>query len=162
MVVASWSAMSRMDLPRSVSLVLGSAGAAVDQVPPRHVLDAAAHLILVVGGAALLLRRRWPAAFFGSEVVLSSVYLARGYPNGPLLTMVGVAAFVFASRRGIWMTLAAAVPAAVVLVVADLVGYAQTGISGRVGAVAQAPLGGCPRADPRPAAGGPLGQGTRG
>lgn len=122
----------------AVSLVLGSAGAAVDQVPPRHVLDAAAHLILVLGGAALLLRRRWPAAFFGSEVVLSSVYLARGYPNGPLLIMVGVAAFVFASRRGIWMTLAAAVPAAVVLVVADLVGYAQTGIAGRVGAVAQA------------------------
>ncbi len=122
----------------AVSLVLGSAGAAVDQVPPRHVLDAAAQVILVLGGAGLLLWRRWPAVFLGSEVVLSSVYLARGYPTGPFLIMVGVAAFVFASRRGIWVTLAGAVPAAVVLVVADLVGYAQTGISGRAGAVAQA------------------------
>jgi len=122
----------------AVSLVMGSAGAAVDQVPPRHLLDAAAQVILVLGGAALLLRRRWPAVFFGSEVVLSSVYLARGYPTGPLLIMVGVAAFVFASRRGIWVTVAGAVSAAVVLVVADLVGYSQTGISGRAGAVAQA------------------------
>lgn len=122
----------------AVSLVLGSAGAAVDQVPPRHVLDAAAQVILVLGGAALLVLRRWPAVFLGSEVVLSSVYLARGYPTGPLLIMVGVGAFVFASRRGIWVTVAGAVPAAVVLVVADLVGYARAGVSGGAGAVAQA------------------------
>lgn len=122
----------------AISLVLGSAGAAVDQVPPHHALDAAAQVILVLGGVVLLLRRRWPDAFLGCEVVLSGVYLARGYPNGPLLIMVAVAAFVFASRRVTWVTLAGIVPAAVLLVVADLVGYSQIGMSGRVGAVAQA------------------------
>jgi len=122
----------------AISLVLGSAGAAVDQVPPHHALDAAAQVILVLGGVVLLLRRRWPDAFLGCGVVLSCVYLARGYPNGPLLIMVAVAAFVFASRRVTWVTLAGIVPAAVLLVVADLVGYSQIGMSGRVGAVAQA------------------------
>jgi len=136
--VGSVSVDVAVALSVAISLLLGSAGAAVDQVPPRHVLDAAAQVILVLGGAALLLRRRWPGVFFGFEVVLSSVYLARGYPIGPLLITVGVAAFVFASRRGIWATLTGAVPAAVVLAVADLVGYAQTGISGSAGAVSQA------------------------
>lgn len=122
----------------AISLVLGSAGAAADQVPPHHALDAAAQVILVLGGVMLLLRRRCPDAFLGGEVVLSSVYLARGYPNGPLLIMVAVAAFVFASRRAVWVTLAGVVPAAVLLVVADVVGYSQIGMSGRVGAIAQA------------------------
>ncbi len=122
----------------AISLVLGSAGAAVDQVPPHHALDAAAQVILVLGGVMLLLRRRWPDAFLGCEVALSCVYLARGYPNGPLLIMVAVAAFVFASRRAVWVTLAGVVPAAVLLVIADVVGYSQIGMSGRVGAVAQA------------------------
>ncbi len=122
----------------AISLVLGSAGAAADQVPPHHALDAAAQVILVLGGVMLLLRRRWPDAFLGGEVGLSSVYLARGYPNGPLLIMVAVGAFVFASRRAIWVTLTGVVPAAVVLVVADLVGYSQIGMSGKAGAIAQA------------------------
>lgn len=41
-----------------------------------------------------------------------------------MLIMVAVAAFVFASRRATWVTLAGVVPAAVLLVVADVpLGY---------------------------------------
>ncbi len=122
----------------AISLLLGTAGAAVDQVPPHHAVDAAADVIVALGGAVLLLRRRWPAAFLGCEIVLSSTYLVRGYPNGPLLIMVAVAAFVFASRRALWVTVAGGVPAAILVVVADLIGYAASGISGKAGAIAQA------------------------
>ncbi len=121
-----------------VTLLLGTAGAALDQVPPRRALDVTARVILVLAAVAILLWRRWPDVFLAGEVVLASVYLARGYPNGPVLIVVAVAAYVFASRRGIWVTLEGAVPAALALVVADLVGYVQTGLSGRAGAVAQA------------------------
>ncbi len=122
----------------AATLVFTSAQAAGDQVPPRHALNSMAEVIFVLASAAIVLWRQWPVAFLAAEVLLSSAYLAYGYPNGPLLIMVALASCTFAYRRGTRVTLAGALPAALVVVVADLIGYARTGLTGRAGAVGQA------------------------
>lgn len=107
-------------------------------VPPRRPLDAFVYVILALAGVALVSRRRVPAALFALEALLGAIYLAHGYPYGPLLVVVGVAAYGYARRRGAAATLGATGPSALALVVAYVMGYAPGGLLGVAGAVAQA------------------------
>ncbi|MCC9310139.1 sensor histidine kinase [Kitasatospora sp. RB6PN24] len=88
--------------------VVGSGAAARHQVPPRHALDAVGYLLLLAGPALLVLRRSRPvAAVVGTAVVLL-VYLAAGYPYGPVFLSFAVAYCVavrLGHRRAAWAAL---------------------------------------------------------
>ncbi|NLU73592.1 sensor histidine kinase [Streptomyces sp. HNM0575] len=71
----------------------GSQGAAANQEGVRTSLDVYARLLLTVGPLLLLVRYRYPrTAVFGCAVA-TTVYLAAGYPYGPVFLSVAVAAF---------------------------------------------------------------------
>ncbi|MFF4231767.1 sensor histidine kinase [Streptomyces sp. NPDC001820] len=76
----------------AVFVMVGSGFAAHGQ-SDREPIDAFARVLLVAGPAMLLLRNRWPVvSVFGvSAVVL--IYFGAGYPYGPVLFVLAVAAF---------------------------------------------------------------------
>ncbi|PYC82147.1 two-component sensor histidine kinase [Streptomyces tateyamensis] len=88
----------------------GSVGAAHRQVPPRHALDALGYLLLLAGPALLVLRRRWPAAVVAATGAVTLLYLAAGYPYGPVVVSFALAyagAVVRGHRRAAGATLGA-------------------------------------------------------
>ncbi len=135
---AGWAVDALLVVVAVTFLLFGARQAAAGHVPPRRSLDAAVYVILALAGVALISRRRTPASRFVLEVLLGSVYLARGYPYGPLLVIVGVAAYGFARRRATAATLVTTGSAALALVIAYAIGYEPSGLLGIAGAVAQA------------------------
>src|SRR3954470_11073801 len=67
--------------------VAGSFGAAANQ-PDRRSIDAVAVVLVLLGPAALFRRDRWPLAAVITSVVAADVYIARGYPYGPIFLSV--------------------------------------------------------------------------
>ncbi|MFF2008601.1 sensor histidine kinase [Streptomyces sp. NPDC058195] len=86
-------------------VMAGSAVAARGQLAGRVPLDLFARLLLLLAVAVLLFRHRRPvAAAFGSAVA-ATVYLAGGYPYGPVFLAVAVGCFgavVAGHRRAAW------------------------------------------------------------
>src|SRR5690606_7563282 len=70
-----------------------------DRQPLRHPLNAFAVSLLLAGPLALIWRDRWPVATVAVAVVSTDLYLAMGYPYGPVFLSVVVAVF-SAIRRG--------------------------------------------------------------
>ena len=89
--------------------VIGSFGAA-DNQPERKAIDALALLLVLAGPAALAFRDRWPLAAAAVAVGAADVYVASGYPYGPIFVSVVVGLFtaVQAGRRRAAWTLATA------------------------------------------------------
>ncbi|MDQ1396121.1 MAG: hypothetical protein QOG64_1380, partial [Acidimicrobiaceae bacterium] len=88
--------------------VVGSFGAEGNQ-PERRPVDAVALVLVVLGPIALGWRDRWPLGAVAISAVAADVYVARGYPYGPIFVSVIVALFVAVQaghRRATW-TLAA-------------------------------------------------------
>jgi signal transduction histidine kinase len=81
-----------------VVVVAGSLGAAGWQVPPRRALDPLAYVLIGVAVAVLPVRRLWPLATLAGTVLAVSAYLALGYPYGPILLTMCVAAYSVAVR----------------------------------------------------------------
>ncbi|MGP3976117.1 sensor histidine kinase [Streptomyces sp. 8N114] len=87
----------RIPWPSSLAVLVvqqvGTTFAAYNQRADTVGLDGAARALLVLGPLLLLLRHRFPrTAVFGASAV-TLVYLAAGYPYGPLLFSVVVAGF---------------------------------------------------------------------
>lgn len=76
---------------------VGTFGAAAAQ-PGRRAPDAVAVLIALAGPASLLVVRRFPRAVLVWVAVLTSVYLLREYPYGPVLASLVVAVVVAVAR----------------------------------------------------------------
>lgn len=70
-------------------------------------------LVTVAAGSAAL--RRWPLLFFGVATVATSVYLLLGYPYGPFMLSVAVAAYTLARHLRLRLAVIAAVLGLVVL-----------------------------------------------
>jgi signal transduction histidine kinase len=89
--------------------VVGSYGAA-DNQPDRRAIDAVALVVVLLGPLALAWRDRWPVAAAAISVAAVDVYVARGYPYGPIFVSVVVALFsaVQAGHRRMTWSVAAA------------------------------------------------------
>ncbi len=89
--------------------VIGSFGAA-DNQPERKAIDALALLLVLAGPAALAVRDRFPLAAAAVAVGAADVYVASGYPYGPIFVSVVVGLFVAVQagrRRATWALAAA-------------------------------------------------------
>ncbi len=89
--------------------VVGSFGAA-DNQPERKAVDALALLLILAGPAALAVRDRWPLAAAAVAIAAADLYVACGYPYGPIFVSVVVGLFVAVQagrRRPTWAVAAA-------------------------------------------------------
>jgi signal transduction histidine kinase len=84
--------------------VAGSFGAANNQ-SDRKGIDALAVVLLLVGPAALAVRDRWPLTAIVASIAAASVYVALGYPYGPVFLSIVVALYngVQLRRRETWI-----------------------------------------------------------
>jgi signal transduction histidine kinase len=101
--------------------VVGSFGAAGNQTDRRSI-DAVAIVLVLAGPAALATRDRWPLGAAAVSMAAAAVYLARGYPFGPIFVSVVVALFVAVQtgrRRETWLLAAAGYLAFVVAEIID-------------------------------------------
>jgi signal transduction histidine kinase len=85
-------------LAAAVVVLVGSGKAAAFQVPPRAALDATAYLLLVLAVAGLTLRRGYPLTTLAVTVGATTLYLALGYPYGPILFTMGIGTYAVSSR----------------------------------------------------------------
>jgi signal transduction histidine kinase len=88
----------------AVFVMVGSGFAAHGQ-PDREPLDAFARVLLLAGPALLLLRNRWPVVSVFGVSAVALIYFGAGYPYGPVLFILAVAAFaavVSGHRRAAW------------------------------------------------------------
>jgi signal transduction histidine kinase len=84
--------------------VVGSYGAAHDQLD-RRAVDAVALALVLLGPAALAIRDRWPLVAVAVATGAVDVYIARGYPYGPIFVSLVVAIFTAVQaghRRSMW------------------------------------------------------------
>ena len=88
----------------AVFQVVGSFGAANNQ-SDRKGIDALAVVLLLVGPAALAVRDRWPLTAIVASIAAASVYVALGYPYGPVFLSIVVALYngVQLRRRETWI-----------------------------------------------------------
>ena len=89
----------------AVFQVIGSIGAA-DNQPDRKSIDAIAVLLVLAGPLALAWSERWPLMAVAVAVVAADVYIALGYPYGPIFVSVAVSLFWAVQaghRRSIWL-----------------------------------------------------------
>jgi signal transduction histidine kinase len=89
--------------------VIGTFGAGHDQVD-RKPVDALAVVLVLVGPAALAWRERWPLLPVLVAVAAADVYVAVGYPYGPIFASVAISLFTAVqavSRRVVWPITAA-------------------------------------------------------
>lgn len=89
--------------------VVGSFGAA-DNQPERRAIDVVAVVLALVGPIFLARRDRWPLAAVAASAAATVVYVASGYPYGPIFVSVGVALFSAVRaghRRSTWALAAA-------------------------------------------------------
>ena len=83
----------------AVFQVIGSFGAASNQ-PDRRAIDAVALVFVLLGPLALGVRDRWPLPALATTMVAADVYVARGYPYGPIFVSV-IVALAYAIMRGL-------------------------------------------------------------
>ena len=76
----------------AVFQVVGSFGSASEQ-PDRKPIDALAVVLVLIGPIALTVRDRWPLIAVGASVLAADVFIACGYPYGPIFLSVAVALF---------------------------------------------------------------------
>jgi signal transduction histidine kinase len=93
----------------AVFQVVGTFGAS-DNQPERHAIDALAVVLVLIGPVALAVRQRWPLLAVAVAAASADVYIALGYPYGPIFFGVAVALFnaVQAGHRRTTWALAAA------------------------------------------------------
>ncbi|MGH8993030.1 MAG: sensor histidine kinase [Acidimicrobiia bacterium] len=72
--------------------VVGSFGAAGNQ-PDRKAIDALALALILAGPAALAVRDRWPLVSVAVALATANLFIALGYPYGPIFVSVVVALF---------------------------------------------------------------------
>lgn len=103
--------VARLPWPSTLAItfvtLVGSAFAASKQAD-REQLDVLARTLLVAGPGSLLLRRRCPAVVTFTTSGACALYLALGYPPGPIFLSVVVGAFVAVvtgHRRAAWCAL---------------------------------------------------------
>jgi signal transduction histidine kinase len=104
----------------AVFQVVGTFGAASNQ-PERRDLDVLAILLVLAGPAALAVRDRFPRTAIVLALASTEIYLARGYPYGPIFLSVVVAlvyGVLAGRRRDTWVLAAAGL---IGFVVADLI-----------------------------------------
>lgn len=105
----------------AVVQVVGTVFAAARQ-PDHRPLDALAFVLLLAGPAALSLRRRAPAAMLPVAAAATVIYLASGYPWGPVLLSLAVAIVFSAAAGRRWQTWTVAGACAAALVALFLAG----------------------------------------
>ncbi len=101
--------------------VVGTLGAA-DNQPERKDVDALAIVLVLLGPAALARRDRWPLAAVAVSAAAADVYIASGYPYGPVFVSVVVALFDAVQaghRRPTWLLAGAAYAGIVIAQYAD-------------------------------------------
>jgi signal transduction histidine kinase len=79
-------------------MVVGSDGAARNQVPPRHALDALAYTLVLVAALGLVVRRRWPLVAVATTGGATTIYLSFEYPYGPIFFAAALAMLTAAIR----------------------------------------------------------------
>ncbi len=90
--------------------VVGSTAAGRHQVVERVPLDTFGYVLLVAGPLLLVLRRRWPVPVLLGTALITVVYLAAGYPYGPVFASFAVAYCVAVQtghRTAAWLSLGA-------------------------------------------------------
>ncbi|MEO5316988.1 histidine kinase [Arthrobacter sp. CC3] len=87
----------------AVVQVVGTIFAAARQ-PDHRPLDVLAFVLLLAGPAALSLRRRRPAAMLPAAAAATILYLAAGYPWGPVLLSLALAIVFSAAAGRRWQT----------------------------------------------------------
>ncbi|MEW2163665.1 sensor histidine kinase [Streptomyces sp. NPDC007084] len=95
----------RSTLLVTVFVLLGSAFAAHAQQGDRLGLDVLARVLLVAGSGLLLWRQRYPVVVAFGAAVVALVYIAAGYPYGPVFLPVAVGCFsavVAGHRKAAW------------------------------------------------------------
>lgn len=84
--------------------VVGTFGSA-DNQPERKAIDLVAVVLVLLGPAALAGRDRWPLLAVGVSAAAADVYIASGYPYGPVFLSVVVSLFAAVQRghrRSTW------------------------------------------------------------
>lgn len=104
-------------------ILLVSPFAAANQVPPRHPLDEPGYVLLALACLALLVRRTWPLVALGLSTSAVTVYLALGYPYGPVLATIIVAAYSVAAELALRRSRIACGAAFLVLFAGHLAGF---------------------------------------
>ena len=87
----------------AVVQVVGTVFAAARQ-PEHRPLDVLAFVLLLAGPAALSLRRRWPGVMLPAAAAATILYLAAGYPWGPVLLSLALAIVFSAAAGRRWQT----------------------------------------------------------
>ena len=84
--------------------IVGSIGAANNQ-PDRNGLDVLAVVLLLIGPAALAVRDRFPLTAIVASTAAAAVYIANGYPYGPIFFSIVVALYngVQLRRKATWV-----------------------------------------------------------
>ncbi len=72
--------------------VVGSFGAAHNQ-PDRKAIDALAIVLVLIGPVALAWRDRWPLGAMAASIAAADIYIAFGYPFGPIFVSAAFALF---------------------------------------------------------------------
>ncbi len=107
-------------------LAAASVVAATSQIEPsggERPLDGLAYACMVTAGGALAGRRRWPLPVVGVVTTALALYLARGYPGGPVFVTLYVALYALATSRGRRVAFpAAAATASGLVVVGEVAG----------------------------------------
>jgi signal transduction histidine kinase len=100
--------------------IVGTFGASHNQ-PDRKAVDALAIVLVIAGPIALAVRDRWPVGALAVSIVAADIYIALGYPFGPIFVSVAVALFacVMSGRRR----------EATLLVAAGFAGFVVAGIA---------------------------------
>lgn len=91
-------------------------------------LDALAYLVMVVAAGAVAGWRRWPVAVVVVVGTALAVYVARGYPGGPVLATGPVALHGLAARRERCVAYGAAAALSALVVVVALVAGTRPGV----------------------------------
>lgn len=113
----------------------GSNGAAQDQVPPARALDAPAFVLLTLLAGTVLLRRRAPLVMLLATSLLLGLFFAAGYPHGPAVVPLIVAALSVGLRHDRGTSWQAVLVANVVLLAGAAVGHARGYTTGGWGLV---------------------------
>ena len=91
-------------------------------------LDPLGYVCVVVAGGSLALRRRWPLVVVGAVTAALVVYLARGYPGGPVFVTSLVALYSLAVQRTRRFAFAVAASVAIVTIAVGMVAGSGGGL----------------------------------
>ena len=115
-MVRSWAGDAAIALVVAVVGVAGTLALDVSRGEDRPV-DALALALVLAAALALVPRRRWPLPVFAAVAVLTAVYLAFGYPYGPIFLAFVIAAYTVARHRPLSRSVPASAAALAILLV---------------------------------------------